>query len=109
MLRCQPGELQPSLRCGSICGMTTTRLTKTTRRVDHYDATPLYIQAAQILREQIYSGQLAWHTRLPSEADLDAHFAVARGTVRRSMKLLEEEGLIRTLPARGRIVVWQRV
>jgi DNA-binding GntR family transcriptional regulator len=41
---------------------------------------------------------------LPSEAALCEEFAVVRNTVRRALTALEEEGLIVTLPAKGRMV-----
>lgn len=42
---------------------------------------------------------------LPSEAALCAEFGIARNTVRRAMAVLEEEGLIQTIPSKGRLVL----
>ncbi len=42
---------------------------------------------------------------LPSEAALCAEFGVSRNTIRRAMAVLEEQGLILTIPAKGRLVL----
>jgi DNA-binding GntR family transcriptional regulator len=43
-------------------------------------------------------------TPVPSEATLSAEFKVVRNTVRRALAELEDEGLIETIPGRGRVV-----
>lgn len=42
---------------------------------------------------------------LPSEAELCAEFGVARSTVRRALALLEAQGVILAIPAKGRLVL----
>ena len=59
------------------------------------------MQIADQLREQIGSGELALGSALPSESDLMAHYGVARRTVRRATRALEEAGLIHRMPGRG--------
>ena len=71
--------------------------------VDHRDPTPLYQQLATILRDQITSGQIT--DKLPSESYLQQQHDVARGTVRRAIEILTEEGLVYTIGARGTFVV----
>ena len=71
--------------------------------VDHRDPTPLYQQLATILRDQITSGQIT--DKLPSESYLQQQHDVARGTVRRAIEILAEEGLVYTIGARGTFVV----
>jgi len=70
--------------------------------VDQRDPTPLYQQLAAILRDQISSGQIT--DKLPSESYLQQQHGVARGTVRRAIEILTEEGLVYTIGARGTFV-----
>ncbi|RVX46246.1 regulatory GntR family protein [Nonomuraea polychroma] len=64
----------------------------------------VYTQIADRLREQIATGAFRPGEALPSEAALCEKFGVARNTVRRGLALLEGEGLVRTVPSKGRIV-----
>jgi GntR family transcriptional regulator len=61
-------------------------------------------QVCQRLRQQILSGELPPHTRLPSEACLMKSFGVSRVTVRQGMRTLAGEGLIYSLQGRGSFV-----
>jgi GntR family transcriptional regulator len=70
--------------------------------VDQRDPTPLYQQLAAILRDQIGTGQIT--DKLPSESYLQQQHGVARGTVRRAIEILTEEGLVYTIGARGTFV-----
>lgn len=63
-----------------------------------------YAQIATVLRERITSQALPPGGLLPSEAALSAEFRVARNTVRRALTQLEEEGLVESVPGRGRVV-----
>ncbi|MFG1612448.1 GntR family transcriptional regulator [Nonomuraea wenchangensis] len=65
----------------------------------------VYTQIADRLRERIRSGEFAPGQVLPSEAELCRGFGVARNTVRRGLAVLEEEGLLVTVPAKGRMVL----
>ncbi|GAA3471946.1 hypothetical protein GCM10018965_064990 [Nonomuraea roseola] len=56
-----------------------------------------------MLRERITAGEYPTGT-LPSEAELCTEFGVARNTARRGLAVLEAEGLIVTIPAKGRMV-----
>jgi GntR family transcriptional regulator len=62
--------------------------------VDRSDDRPPYRQIAALLREQIKLGGLAPGEKLPSEAELIAHFGVARMTVRQAVQELRGEGLV---------------
>jgi GntR family transcriptional regulator len=55
---------------------------------------PPYLQLAQIIREQVKSGELAPGTRLPSLLDMAAQYQVAVPTVRKAMAVLKAEGLV---------------
>jgi DNA-binding GntR family transcriptional regulator len=63
-----------------------------------------YAKIADILRQRITSGDLAPGSPLPSEAVLCEEFTVVRNTIRRALSTLEDEGLIETLPGKGRLV-----
>ncbi|MEU3305861.1 winged helix-turn-helix domain-containing protein [Nocardiopsis sp. NPDC006832] len=72
--------------------------------VDRFDPTPLYMQVAHQLREQIQAGKLKPRDPLPSEATMVADYGIARETARRAIALLRDEGLVVTLPQRGTFV-----
>jgi GntR family transcriptional regulator len=72
--------------------------------VNHRDPTPLYVQLAALLREEISSGRLGPHDPLPSESYLEQEHEVSRQTVRKAVAVLRDEGLVYTLPQRGSFV-----
>jgi DNA-binding GntR family transcriptional regulator len=61
----------------------------------------MYARIAEHLRERL-AGR-APGSALPSETSLAAEFGVVRNTVRRALAELERDGLIVTLPGRGRV------
>lgn len=63
-----------------------------------------YKTITDVLRRRIAEGGLPPGTQLPSEAALRAEFGVARNTIRRALARLETEGLLVTMPGRGRVV-----
>ena len=65
---------------------------------------PPYRQLAAILRGMIEHGQLKPGEPLPSEAELQETYEVSRGTVRRAMKVLRDEGAAYTVGGRGTYV-----
>jgi len=71
--------------------------------VDQRDPTPLYVQLAAILRDDIESGRLADGELIPSETYLQQH-GVSRVTVRKAVALLRDDGLVYTIQARGTFV-----
>lgn len=72
--------------------------------VDHLDPTPLYEQLAAVLRQMIKSGQLQPRDPVPSESQLQQEHGVSRGTVRRALDILRDEGLVVTIAGRGTFV-----
>ncbi|MEV4109301.1 GntR family transcriptional regulator [Nonomuraea sp. NPDC049695] len=65
----------------------------------------IFTQIEDRLRERINMSMYPVGSMLPSEAALCAEFGVARNTVRRALAVLENEGLILTIPAKGRLVL----
>lgn len=65
---------------------------------------PLYQQLADILRQQIADGIFPIGSPLPKEAELADRFAISLITVRRSLRELEDEGLIRKRAAKPAVV-----
>jgi DNA-binding LacI/PurR family transcriptional regulator len=60
------------------------------------------------LRNLIASGRLPRGESLPSEHGLAAQLDATRSTVHLALKQLEDEGLLRSLPGRGRVVADER-
>jgi GntR family transcriptional regulator len=63
-----------------------------------------YVRIAEDIAARIASGELTPGTRLRAERDLAEHYGVAYGTIRRAMKVLREQGLIKTIHGRGTFV-----
>src|SRR3954470_12735670 len=64
--------------------------------VDPYDHTPVYLQLAEIIREDIAAGRLSPGRMLPSEARLSQQHGIGRDAVRDALAQLRSEGLIVT-------------
>ena len=58
-------------------------------------------QIYQILKEQILEEKYLVGDFLPSENDLKEHYQVSRDTIRKSLKLSQEEGFIETVQGMG--------
>jgi GntR family transcriptional regulator len=75
--------------------------------VPPFSADPLrltYVQVAEHIEARIEAGELAAGQRMRPERDLAAEYGVAYNTVRKSMELLRERGLIVTMHGRGTYV-----
>ena len=64
-------------------------------------AIPLYRQLAQTLQRTMESGKLGPNTALPTERDLALTYNVSRDTVRKAIRLLEEQGILYSDHGRG--------
>lgn len=72
--------------------------------VDLWSREPLHEQLANELRRKIDKGEFKPGQRIPSETALHQTYDLARGTVRRALDILREEGKIVTFPGRGSFV-----
>ncbi len=72
--------------------------------IDPDSATPVYVQVAEILRARIEAGTLQPDRPVPSESQLQQEFGIARGTARKGIALLREQGLVVTVRGRGSFV-----
>lgn len=68
------------------------------------DVIPLYYRVYEIIRKQIERGDYPENTPLPGEHELANRFEVSRVTIRRTMRILEEAGMITRLRGRGTFV-----
>jgi len=64
----------------------------------------LYAQIADHIAARIEAGELAPGSKLPPERELADEYSAAYNTVRRSMDVLRERGLIVTMHGRGTYV-----
>ncbi|MFF3014901.1 GntR family transcriptional regulator [Streptomyces sp. NPDC057939] len=64
-------------------------------------AHPPYVLAKQALAHAIAAGALAPEQRLPSERHLCEQLGISRSTLRRTLKALEEDGLVESSERRG--------
>lgn len=66
---------------------------------------PLYLQIAEILRQNLNAEVWKPGELLPTIADLAAEYSVAKITVRQAMQILEAEGLLESRRGRGTTVL----
>lgn len=62
---------------------------------------PLYIQLANILRDQIQSGAIPAGSKLPSESEMVQLYNLSRLTIRDSLAILANEGLVEKQHGKG--------
>lgn len=74
------------------------------KQIDRAAPTPYYQQLAEILQHQIEAGEFEPNDRLPSESDLCRTFDLSRSTVRETLRMLQEQRIIRMVPRRGAFV-----
>ncbi len=73
--------------------------------VDHGSDVPPYRQLAAILKAKIESGEIASRSPLPSITRLQQEHGLAKGTVRKAIQLLVDDGYVRVEPGWGTFVV----
>ncbi|WP_017602301.1 GntR family transcriptional regulator [Nocardiopsis lucentensis] len=72
--------------------------------IDHEGPVTPYRQLAAILTARIARGDWGPNRPIPSEQRLVQEYGLARSTVRRSIRLLVEEGTVFVVPQRGTFV-----
>jgi DNA-binding GntR family transcriptional regulator len=72
--------------------------------LDREGPVPVYKQIAGIIRGQIDGGELEPGDAVPSEAELEAEYGIARMTARRVARELREQGLVYTVQGEGTFV-----
>jgi len=65
---------------------------------------PVYLQIAQLLRQEIMSGRWVTGDMLPSENALTGMYEVSPSSVRAAVRVLREEGLVETRRGAGTFV-----
>lgn len=65
---------------------------------------PIYLCLAQQLEQDIRSGKLAPHTRLPAQRELAEYLQVNLSTITRVLKICEKKGLVYATVGRGTFV-----
>lgn len=73
-------------------------------RIDRNAYEPAYAQLANILRRQIAEGAFRPGDQLPSEAQLCRTYGISPMTVRRSINLLSDQGVVSTAQGKGTFV-----
>jgi GntR family transcriptional regulator len=69
---------------------------------DSYE--PAYLQLANLLREKIADGHFRAGEKLPSESELRSQYDVSQMTVRRAIKILQEQGVVTSSQGKGTFV-----
>jgi DNA-binding GntR family transcriptional regulator len=65
---------------------------------------PVYMQVAVLIREQIERGEITPGKAVPSEAELEREYGIARTTARRATRELREQGFVYTVQGEGTFV-----
>jgi GntR family transcriptional regulator len=73
--------------------------------INHDAATPLWRQLADLLRHEIETGKLQSGRVIPSETSLMQEHGLARGTVRKAVDALANDGLVERVQGRGTFVI----
>ena len=85
--------------------MTATKAENATVKALKKSNVSRYIQLASLFRQKIESGEWDVGTQIPTVKDLADQCGVATMTIRQSLDILEEEGLIERYRAKGTFVL----
>ncbi|MGW0775165.1 GntR family transcriptional regulator [Streptomyces sp. NPDC054802] len=72
--------------------------------IDYEGPDPVWLQLVAILVARIKRGDYPPRRAIPSESQIMGEFGVARGTARKAIALLADQGMVRTVPGRGSFV-----
>jgi DNA-binding GntR family transcriptional regulator len=84
--------------------MNETRRIETSIVPDKSHPQPLWRQVADSMRQNINSGRWPEHFKLTAEDDLATELDISRGTLRRALSALVDEGLLVQIQGRGTFV-----
>lgn len=87
---------------------TTTVTAQFSGRIDRTSPEPYYLQLVRLLEADIDSGRYEVGDRLPGETEMCREFALARSTVRETLRSLQMRGRIEVVPRRGAFVLGER-
>lgn len=73
--------------------------------IDHEAPDPVYLQLAAVLVARIERGDYPPRRAVPGVDRLVQEFGVARGTARKALVLLADQGIVRTVVGKGSFVV----
>ncbi|WP_344535898.1 GntR family transcriptional regulator [Streptomyces albiaxialis] len=73
--------------------------------VEHDSPDPVWLQLAAVLIARIERGDYPVRRSIPSETQLMDEFGIARGTARKSIRLLADRGYVQTVTGRGSYVM----
>lgn len=65
---------------------------------------PVYLQVADYLRNNIYAEEWGKGEKIPSENEIMSELNVSRGTVKKAVSLIVEEGLLQQIQGKGTYV-----
>lgn len=65
---------------------------------------PVYVQISELISRRIAAGQYLDGERLPPERHMSVQLNVAVGTLRKSLRLLEDQGLLRRVQGSGNYI-----
>lgn len=77
--------------------------------IDHESSVTVYDQIANYLRNEINEGKIEKGARIPSETELADFFGASRGTVRKAISLLVEEGYLKKSHGKGTFVNVEKI
>jgi GntR family transcriptional regulator len=69
--------------------------------IDHEGDMPIYLQLANLIRQQIHAGELLPHRPIPSKRTLTQRHGIAGVTVDKATRILKAEGLLHAVPGKG--------
>ena len=72
--------------------------------IDKNNPTPIYVQIADWIRNKILNLEWEVNYQLPSEENLSKQFGISRGTLRRALSTLIEEGILTQIQGKGTFV-----
>ena len=80
-------------------------MTSTMKDTLRQSRSPLYLQIAEILHQNLDRGVWKTGDLLPTITELSAEYSVGKITIRQAVKILEEEGLLESRRGRGTTVL----